>query len=64
MVEESEYQYIREKAKKSGKEKVILLRAKELQSQLSEPGCSIPFEDAFEMAYNEISESNKYMWYY
>jgi len=64
MVEESEYQYIRKRAKDLGKEDTILQRAKEIQSQLSEPGCSVPFEDAFEMAYNEISESNKYIWYY
>ena len=44
----------------SGRENKIRSRAKELQIQLSEPGSDVPFEDAYEMAYNELISESRY----
>ena len=46
-----------------GKEELVRQRALEIQSQLSEPGNNISFKDAYEMAYNDIVESSRYLWY-
>ena len=58
-MEVTDYQSIKQWATRLGKEEVVRKRAKELQSQLSEGDEVVPFRDAYEMAYNEISESNK-----
>jgi hypothetical protein len=49
-----DYQSIRRRVKGIGKEESVRRRAKELQLQLKEPGCNVPFKDAYVMAYNEI----------
>ena len=54
MGEITDYQYIKEKTIKLGKEEKVKKRAIQLQYQLSEPGAVVPYRDAFEMAYNEI----------
>ena len=54
MGEITDYQYIKEKTIKLGKEEKVRKRAIQLQYQLSEPGSVVPYKDAFEMAYNEI----------
>ena len=48
------YYQIRKKVEESGKSLEVNELAKQLQSQLSEPGSNVPFKDAYEMAYNEI----------
>jgi len=48
------YYQIRKRVEQSGKSLEVNELAKQLQSQLSEPGNNIPFRDAYEMAYNEI----------
>ena len=48
------YYQIRKRVEQSGKSLEVNDLAKQLQSQLSEPGNNIPFRDAYEMAYNEI----------
>ena len=58
-----DYQTLKERANHIGKEELVRQRAKEIQLQLSEPGSNIPFKDAFEMAYNEITQSTRYLWY-
>jgi len=58
-----DYQTIKERAVQMGKEELVRQRALEIQSQLSEPGNNISFKDAYEMAYNDIVESSRYLWY-
>lgn len=50
----TDYQSIRRHTIKVGKEVEVKKRAQQLQIELAEPGCSVPYRDAFEMAYNEI----------
>ena len=54
MGEVTDYQYIRKHTIKLGKEDKVRERAIELQKELREPGCIVPYHDAYEMAYNEI----------
>ena len=58
-----DYQTIKERAVQMGKEELVRQRALELMEQLSEPGNNISFKDAYEMAYNDIVESSRYLWY-
>ena len=58
-----DYQTIKERAVQMGKEELVRQRALELMEQLSEPGASVSFKDAYEMAYNDIVESSRYLWY-
>ena len=51
-----DYQLIMEEVRKKGIARRIIQRAKELQTQLSEPNCPLPYEDAVEMAYTEHKE--------
>jgi len=55
-----DYQSIRKRIKVSGKEEKIRSRAKELQSQLSEPPNIVPFKDAYIMAYNEMVDNSNF----
>jgi hypothetical protein len=48
------YYQMKKKVEQSGKTLEINELAKQLQSQLSEPGSNISFKDAYEMAYNEM----------
>lgn len=48
------YYQMKKKVEQSGKTLEINELAKQLQSQLSEPGSNITFKDAYEMAYNEM----------
>ena len=48
------YYQMKRKVEQSGKTLEINELAKQLQSQLSEPGSNISFKDAYEMAYNEM----------
>ena len=45
---------MKKRVENEGKALEINELAKQLQSQLSEPGSSISFKDAYEMAYNEM----------
>ena len=45
---------MKRRVEQSGKTLEINELAKQLQSQLSEPGSNISFKDAYEMAYNEM----------
>ena len=54
------YYQIRKKVEQSGKSLEVNELAKQLQSQLSEPGANVSFKDAYEMAYNEILLSYSY----
>jgi hypothetical protein len=58
-----DYQTVKERAIRMGKEELVRQRALELMEQLSEPGMSVSFKDAYEMAYNDIVESSRYLWY-
>jgi len=60
---DTDYHIWKAKASRIGKEREVRKRALEIQAQLSEPGNSISFRDAYEMAYNDIVESNMYLWY-
>lgn len=53
-----DYQSIKKKVIKLGKEDEVRSRAKRLQIQLSEPGSNVPFKDAYEMAYHELIDSS------
>ena len=59
-MEVTDYQIIRERIKVSGKEAKIRSRAKELQTQLSEPPHIVPFKDAYGRAYNEMVDNNNF----
>ena len=48
------YYQMKKRVEEQGKALEINELAKQLQSQLSEPGSSVSFKDAYEMAYNEI----------
>ena len=48
------YYQMKRRVEQSGKTLEINELAKQLQSQLSEPGSNISFKDAYEMAYNEM----------
>ena len=48
------YYQMKKRVEEKGKALEINELAKQLQSQLSEPGSSVSFKDAYEMAYNEI----------
>jgi hypothetical protein len=48
------YYQMKKRVENEGKALEINELAKQLQSQLSEPGSSISFKDAYEMAYNEM----------
>ena len=48
------YYQMKRRVEESGKVLEINELAKQLQSQLSEPGASVSFKDAYEMAYNEM----------
>jgi hypothetical protein len=54
------YYQMKKKVEQSGKALEINELAKQLQSQLSEPGANVSFKDAYEMAYNEILLSYSY----
>lgn len=54
------YYQIRKRVEQSGKSLEVNELAKQLQSQLSEPGANVSFKDAYEMAYNEILLSYSY----
>ena len=54
------YYQIRKRVEESGKSLEVNELAKQLQLQLSEPGDSVSFKDAYEMAYNEILLSYSY----
>ena len=54
------YYQIRKRVEESGKALEVNELAKQLQLQLSEPGASVSFKDAYEMAYNEILLSYSY----
>lgn len=58
-----DYQTVKERVIKMGKEELVRRRALEIQNELSEPGANVSFKDAFEMAYNEIADSTRYLWY-
>ena len=45
---------MKRRVEESGKALQVNELAKQLQSQLSEPGASVSFKDAYEMAYNEM----------
>ena len=48
------YYQMKRRVEESGKALQVNELAKQLQSQLSEPGASVSFKDAYEMAYNEM----------
>ena len=48
------YYQMKRRVEESGKTLQVNELAKQLQSQLSEPGASVSFKDAYEMAYNEM----------
>ena len=48
------YYQMKKREEEKGKSLEINELAKQLQSQLSEPGSNISFKDAYEMAYNEM----------
>ena len=48
------FKEMKRKVEEEGKSLEINELAKQLQSQLSEPGSNISFKDSYEMAYNEI----------
>ena len=48
------YYQMKRRVEESGKALQVNELAKQLQSQLSEPGGNISFKDAYEMAYNEM----------
>ena len=53
-----DYQSIKQKVIRLGKEDIVRNRAKRLQIELSEPDTEVPFKDAYEMAYHELIESS------
>ena len=53
-----DYQSIKKRVIQLGKEDIVRNRAKRLQIELSEPGSSVPFKDAYEMAYHELIDSS------
>ena len=54
------YKSIKDTATKLGNEDKVRERAIQLQKELREPGCIIPYVDAYEMAYNEILSMGSY----
>ena len=48
------YYQMKKRVDNEGKALEINELARQLQSQLSEPGSSVSFKDAYEMAYNEM----------
>tara|TARA_E500000178_G_scaffold315191_1_gene333966 strand:- start:1305 stop:1481 length:177 start_codon:yes stop_codon:yes gene_type:complete len=48
------YYQIKKRIEELGKELEANELARKIQLQLSEPGASVSFKDAYEMAYNEI----------
>ncbi len=48
------YYQMKRRVEESGKALQVNELAKQLQSQLSEPGSNISFKDAYEMAHNEM----------
>ena len=50
----TDYQIIKRHTIRVGKEVEVNKRAAQLQRELAEPGCPVPYRDAYEMAYNEI----------
>ena len=48
------YYQMKKRVEEKGKALQVNELAKQLQSQLSEPGASVSFKDAYEMAYNEM----------
>jgi len=58
-----DYQTVKARIKKWGMEELARKRALEIQTELSEPGVNVSFKDAYEMAYNEIADSKRYLWY-
>jgi len=54
------YHQMKKRVEEKGKALQVNELAKQLQSQLSEPGSNISFKDAYEMAYNEIFLSYSY----
>ena len=48
------YYQMKRRVEESGKALQVNELAKQLQSQRSEPGASVSFKDAYEMAYNEM----------
>ena len=48
------YYQIKKRIEELGKELEANDLARKIQLQLSEPGASVSFKDAYEMAYNEI----------
>ena len=48
------FREMKRRVEEEGKSLEINELAKQLQSQLSEPGSNISFKDAYEMAYNEM----------
>ena len=48
------YYQMKKRVEEKGKALEINELAKQLQSQLSEPGSNVSFKDAYEMAYNEM----------
>ena len=54
------YYQMKKRVEDEGKALQVNELAKQLQSQLSEPGSNVSFKDAYEMAYNEIFLSYSY----
>ena len=48
------YYQMKKRVEEKGKALEINELVKSIQSQLSEPGSSVSFKDAYEMAYNEM----------